>query len=74
MLSSANIIGKVEYRQGDGVNLTIRPGPCEVELSTLDATLSWTDGESLGSASIPIATYQRYVAKKAILVNKATAA
>jgi hypothetical protein len=74
MLSSVNIIGKVEYRQGDGVNIAIRPGPCEVELSPADATLSWTDGESRGSASIPIAVYKRYVAKKAIVVNDATAA
>lgn len=74
MQISANISGKVEYRQGDGVNITIRLGPCEVELSPEDAILSWTDGESRGSASIPIAVYKRYVAKKAIVVNNATAA
>lgn len=68
MIKNARITGKVEYREGDGANITIRPGPCEVDETALDATISWTDGDSHGSAAIPIADYRRYVASKAIQV------
>ena len=66
MTKSANITGKVEYREGDGANITIRPGPCEVDENELDATISWTDGDSRGSAAMPIADFRIYVASKAI--------
>ena len=74
MTQNAHIIGKVEYREGDGANITIRPGPCEVEETALDATISWTDGESRGSASMPIADFRRYVAQKAIRFDEVKAA
>ena len=38
MIKKARITGKVEYREGDGANITIRPGPCEVDENALDAT------------------------------------
>jgi hypothetical protein len=69
MIQTARITGKVEYREGDGANMTIRPGPCEIEETALDATISWTDGESRGSAAIPIADYRRYVASNAIRID-----
>lgn len=58
MIKSAGITGKVEYREGDGANIAIRPGPCEVVETALNATISWTDGESHGSAAMPIADYR----------------
>lgn len=42
MIKSARITGKVEYREGDGANITIRPGPCEIDETAMDATISWT--------------------------------
>ncbi len=66
MTRKARITGKVEYRQGDGANITIRPGPCEVEETALDATISWTDGDSHGLAAMPIADFRSYVASQAI--------
>jgi hypothetical protein len=69
MTKSARITGKVEYREGDGANITIRPGPCEVEVTDLDATVSWTDGDSHGSAAIPIANFRSYIASKAIQID-----
>jgi hypothetical protein len=66
MGQAARITGKVEYRQGDGTNLVIRPGPCEVEETLLDATLSWTEGDAHGLAAMPIADFKRYVARHAI--------
>lgn len=68
MSQSARITGKVEYREGDGANIIIRPGPCEVDATALDATISWTDGDSHGSAAMPIADYRRYLASAAIQI------
>jgi hypothetical protein len=73
-MTTARITGKVEYREGDGARITIRPGPIEVEETALDATISWTDGDSRGSAAIPIADYRRYVATKAIQIDGRKAA
>jgi hypothetical protein len=68
-MTTARITGKVEYREGDGASITIRPGPIEVEETALDATISWTEGDSRGSAAMPIADYRRYVATKAIQID-----
>jgi hypothetical protein len=69
MIRNARITGKVEYREGDGPNVTIRPGPCQIDETELDVTISWTDGDSRGSAAIPLSDYRRYVASKAIEVD-----
>lgn len=66
MRKQARITGTVEYREGDGANITIRKGLCEVEESALDVTISWTDADSHGAAAIPLGDYKRYVASKAI--------
>ena len=65
----AQVKGKVEYREGDGANIAIRPGPVQVQLTTADATLSWADGETRGSASMPIGDFRTYVAKGAIALR-----
>ena len=57
MRQQARITGTVEYREGDGANITIRRGPCEVEVSALDATLSWSDVDSHGAAAIPLGDF-----------------
>ena len=54
---------KVEYREGDGPNIAIRPGPVKVETGLNDATLSWVDEETRGSAAMPLADFKRYVAE-----------
>jgi len=68
MIKNARITGKVEYREGDGANITIRVGPCEVEETAMDATISWVDGDSHGSAAMPLADYRRYIASNAIQI------
>lgn len=68
MAQRAQVTGKVEYREGDGVNIVIRPGPIEVEMSLTDVTLSWVDGETHGSAAMPLGSFRTYVAKGAIVV------
>jgi hypothetical protein len=69
MIQNARITGSVEYREGDGPNIVIRPGPIQVEETALDATLSWTDLDSHGSAAMPLSDYRKYVASKAIQID-----
>jgi hypothetical protein len=66
MTQHAHITGKVEYGEGDGPSIAIRPGPCEIGETAGDATISWTDGDTHGSAAMPIADYRHYLATKAI--------
>lgn len=62
MAQRAQIQGKVTYREGDGVLIAIRPGPVEVQPTASDVTLSWTDGETHGSAAMPIGDFRKFVA------------
>ena len=69
MAQTAQITGKVEYREGDGTNIAIRLGPVEVQTTPIDATLSWVDGETHGSAALPIGDFRAYVAKGTIALR-----
>ena len=68
MMQAGHIVGKVEYREGDGPTLEVRKGPVDVETTAIDATLSWTEGDDRGSAASPLADYNRYVNEGAIRV------
>lgn len=63
MAQRAQIQGKVTYREGDGMPITIRPGAVEVQSTASDVTLSWTDGATHGSAAMPIGDFRNYVAE-----------
>jgi hypothetical protein len=64
MAHTAQIVGKVEYREGDGQNLVIRPGPVKVETGLNDATLSWVnEDDTRGSTAMPLADFKRYVSE-----------
>lgn len=63
---SAHIVGKVEYREGDGPNIVIRPGPVKVETGLNDVTLSWVDEDVRGAAAMPLTDFKRYVKEGAI--------
>jgi hypothetical protein len=63
------IVGVVTYREGDGQEIVIRPGPCEVTVTALDATISWTDGDSRGSTALPLAEYTRYLTNGCIVLE-----
>jgi hypothetical protein len=71
MSKHAHITGTVQYREGDGPNITIPRGPVEVDETAQDATISWTDGEVNGSAAMPITDFRRYVATQAIRIDGA---
>lgn len=74
MTQLARITGRVEYREGDGANTVIRPGPCEIDATAMDVTISWTDGDTRGSAAIPLSDYRRYLADQAIRIEGTQAA
>ncbi|MCZ8076142.1 MAG: hypothetical protein CFE41_03420 [Burkholderiales bacterium PBB2] len=66
MSRTAVIEGRVEFREGDGPSIAIRPGLCEVEQGLQDATLSWVEGDSHGAAAMPLSDFKRYLASAAI--------
>ncbi|MBQ1763975.1 MAG: hypothetical protein IIZ92_13860 [Aquincola sp.] len=66
MTQHAQIVGEVFYREGDGPQIQIRPGPVEVEFTERDATLSWSEGEARGLTAMPLTEYKRFVAEGAI--------
>lgn len=66
MKQTAQIVGEVEFRSGDGPKGTIRRGSAEIETTKTDVTLSWVDGETHGVAAMPLTDFQRYVAAGAI--------
>jgi 2-methylisocitrate lyase-like PEP mutase family enzyme len=66
----AQIIGKVEYREGEGPLATIPMGTVEVETTALDAVVSWPSGASHTVAAMPVANFCQYVADGAITVAK----
>lgn len=69
MTVRAQVEGKVEYREGEGINIIIRRGPVEVQTTPTDATLSWVDGETHGSAALPIGDFLAHVAKGTIALE-----
>lgn len=71
---SAQIVGEVSSRQGDGTNLVIPLGPCVVRLTALDATLSWVDGDSNGLAAMPLTDFHRLLQTGAIVFDGPTPA
>ena len=63
------IVGKVVYGSGDGPGQEIPIGPCTVEATSRDATISWSDGESSNVVALPIDTYTRYLTGGAISLD-----
>jgi hypothetical protein len=61
MTQSGKILGPVEFRSGDGPKMPIPRGQFDVVTSQTDATLSWTDGKTHGSAAMPLSEFKKYV-------------
>ena len=61
------VVGPLTYREGDGVEMTIPTGPCEIEVTDLDVTLTWVDGENRGATAVPRDEFARYI-KSGLLV------
>jgi len=66
---TGQINGAVTYREGDGVQMSIPTGPCELEITGLDVTLSWVEGETRGATAIPLADYHQHVLDGSLVVE-----
>jgi glutathione S-transferase len=63
---SAEVVGPVEYRLGEGTAVEVRRGIVHIEVTLMDSVLSWVDENYRGEAAIPFANFSRYVADGAI--------
>ncbi|WP_083441002.1 hypothetical protein [Aquincola tertiaricarbonis] len=61
MTHTTEVTGEVLYREGDGMPLPVPQGSVEVELTELDATLSWEEGPTRGAAAMPRSEFERFV-------------
>lgn len=62
----ANVLGRVEFRLGEGPLVEIRPGRVEITFSPGDAVFAWTEGNRRVEAAMPFANFCRYVSDGAI--------
>jgi AhpD family alkylhydroperoxidase len=65
----AEIVGHVQYRQGDGVLLAIRPGHVSIEVCPCDAVFSWAEDDVRCNTAMPFPDFHRYVAEGAIRLS-----
>ncbi|RST48881.1 hypothetical protein [Variovorax sp. MHTC-1] len=63
---TAEIVGTVEYQEGDGPALELRRDIVEVDISRMDTVLSWVDENYRGEAAMPLPNFMRYVGDGAI--------
>lgn len=64
------IVGVVCYSAGDGAAQKVPTGPCEIDATSQDATISWMEGDSSVVAAIPIDQYTTYLTDGAITVQR----
>lgn len=70
MPANAQVVGKVEYRAGDGPSIVIPEGPIEVQLTFDSAVLSWGDEGAAQATALPIGEYHRYLARGDIVEGR----
>jgi glutathione S-transferase len=63
---SGEVVDTVEYREGEGMSLEVRRGMVQIEVTCMDAVLSWADEKHHGMAAIPYANLLQYVKDGAI--------
>ena len=66
----AQIVGKVEFRQGEGILFAIPLGAADVDVTALDTTFSWSDGNFHGVAAMPFENFCHYIAEGAINLER----
>lgn len=62
----AEIVGIVEYREGEGITVEVRRGRVRVDATASDTVVSWADEKYRGEAAIPLENFTQYVADGAI--------
>jgi hypothetical protein len=66
--TKAHIVGRVEFRLGEGPLMEIRQGLVEITYSPGDAVVSWMDGTRRDEAALPFANFCRYVSEGVIVL------
>lgn len=66
---SAEVVGLVEYSEGDGPALEVRRGLVEIEVARLDTVFSWQDENYRGQAAIPFQNFSHYVCDGALRLD-----
>jgi 2-methylisocitrate lyase-like PEP mutase family enzyme len=69
--TKATIVGRVEFRLGEGPLLEIPPGWVEITFSPGDAVLAWSEGSWREEAAMPFANFCRYVSDGSIVLGAA---
>lgn len=69
----AQIVGKVEFRQGEGTLFAIPLGTADVEVTALDTTFSWMQGNFHGLAAMPFVIFCHYITEGAINLDECLA-
>jgi hypothetical protein len=57
----ALVLGVVQFREGDGPMLQVPVGEVEVVMTSTDVTFAWQDGDSRGSATMPLTDFRHHV-------------
>jgi hypothetical protein len=69
----AQIVGKVEFRQGEGMLFAIPLGAADVEVTALDTTFSWMEGNFHGLAAMPFVNFCHYITAGVINLDECSA-
>ncbi len=57
------------FREGDGPEISIPPGPCELIITEADVTITWERDGVRGAAAIPLADYHRRIEEGVLVVD-----
>ncbi|ARN23375.1 glutathione S-transferase family protein [Piscinibacter gummiphilus] len=60
------VVGPVEYREGEGMAMEIRLGDVQILAGEVDVVLTWSDEHYRGQAAMPVENFSRYVSAGAI--------
>lgn len=66
---TGRVVSPLKYREGEGVEMEIPPGPCEIEPTELDVTISWVDGDDRGVTAIPLDEYERHITDGTLVLD-----
>ena len=66
---SAYIVGKVEFRSGEGPLFEIGVREVEIETTWADVLFLWGEGDARQMASMPLSSFSRYIVQGCVVVE-----
>jgi hypothetical protein len=66
---TAQIVGRVEFRAGEGPLFDIGRGAVVIETTSADALFSWSDGDGHEIAAMPLSCLSRYIVQGCVVLN-----